>query len=53
MYGVLKLKRYFPGFNRFSEDIKAMLGFQPGYFWKACWAVVSPLFLWVSSKPGS
>ena len=36
------------GFRRFSQDIKNMLGFEPGYFWQACWAVVSPLFLIVS-----
>ncbi|KAG7273138.1 hypothetical protein CRUP_034536, partial [Coryphaenoides rupestris] len=31
--------------NRFSNDIKSMLGSAPGLFWKVCWVVISPAFL--------
>uniref|UniRef100_A0A8B9TRG5 Transporter n=1 Tax=Anas platyrhynchos TaxID=8839 RepID=A0A8B9TRG5_ANAPL len=31
--------------QRFSHDVKAMLGFTPGLFWKVCWAAISPALL--------
>ncbi|RXN30850.1 sodium-dependent serotonin transporter-like protein [Labeo rohita] len=31
--------------NRFSNDIKSMLGYTPGLFWKVCWVAISPAFL--------
>lgn len=37
------------GIQRFSHDVKAMLGFAPGLFWKVCWAAISPALLAVSS----
>ncbi|XP_026882980.2 solute carrier family 6 member 4b [Electrophorus electricus] len=36
---------WFYGINRFSSDIKAMLGYTPGIFWKVCWVAISPAFL--------
>jgi len=33
------------GFDNFSQDIKAMLGFTPGWYFKACWVVISPVLL--------
>ncbi|KAI6076226.1 Sodium-dependent serotonin transporter-like protein [Aix galericulata] len=33
------------GIQRFSHDVKAMLGFAPGLFWKVCWAAISPALL--------
>ena len=33
------------GYRNVAKDIKLMLGFQPMWFWKFCWAVVSPAFL--------
>uniref|UniRef100_A0A8C5AT39 Transporter n=1 Tax=Gadus morhua TaxID=8049 RepID=A0A8C5AT39_GADMO len=36
---------WFYGINRFSNDIKSMLGSAPGMFWKVCWVVISPAFL--------
>jgi len=33
------------GFDNFSLDIKAMLGFTPGWYFKVCWVVISPLLL--------
>ncbi|KAL7836221.1 hypothetical protein AOLI_G00275050 [Acnodon oligacanthus] len=36
---------WFYGINRFSNDIKAMLGYTPGLFWKVCWVAISPAFL--------
>lgn len=36
------------GIQRFSHDVKAMLGFTPGLFWKVCWVAISPALLAVS-----
>ncbi|CAF3768290.1 unnamed protein product [Adineta steineri] len=36
---------WFYGVNRFSNDIKAMIGTRPSLFWRAIWYVVSPIFL--------
>ncbi|XP_063050442.1 solute carrier family 6 member 4b [Engraulis encrasicolus] len=36
---------WFYGIQRFSNDIKAMLGYTPGLFWKVCWVAISPAFL--------
>lgn len=33
--------------KRFSADIKAMLGFDPGWWWKFCWLLCAPVFLMV------
>jgi len=33
------------GVNTFCKDLKYMLGVAPGWYFKACWAVVSPLIL--------
>ncbi|XP_065548962.1 sodium-dependent serotonin transporter-like [Lathamus discolor] len=33
------------GIQRFSHDVKAMLGFTPGVFWKVCWVAISPALL--------
>ena len=38
------------GTQKFSNDIEAMLGFQPGPFWKITWAYVSPIFILVFLK---
>nr|AKN21425.1 slc6a-5 [Schmidtea mediterranea] len=34
---------YLYGVKNFMKDIKMMLGFKPGYYWVACWMVVTPL----------
>nr|XP_033811783.1 sodium-dependent serotonin transporter-like [Geotrypetes seraphini] len=36
---------WFYGIQRFCNDVKAMLGFAPGMFWKVCWVAISPAFL--------
>lgn len=36
------------GITQFCSDVKEMLGFSPGWFWKTCWVAISPLFLLVS-----
>ncbi|KAG9339573.1 hypothetical protein JZ751_023464 [Albula glossodonta] len=36
---------WFYGIQRFSNDIKSMLGYAPGIFWKVCWVAISPAFL--------
>ncbi|KAM8797635.1 sodium-dependent serotonin transporter-like [Eudromia elegans] len=36
---------WFYGIQRFSGDVKAMLGFAPGIFWKICWVAISPALL--------
>ena len=33
------------GFKNVSKDIGLMLGSEPGYYWKVCWAAISPIFL--------
>jgi solute carrier family 6 dopamine transporter-like protein 3 len=35
------------GYKRFSSDIKFMLGFEVGLWWKFCWTFCAPLFLMV------
>lgn len=38
------------GLKRFLSDIKEMLGFEPGFYWRFCWAFVGPAFLVVGLK---
>lgn len=40
------------GIRRFSDDIKEMLGFPVGSWWKFCWAVVAPFFILVIIASG-
>ena len=35
------------GLKRFTADIKTMLGFEVGVWWKFCWIFCAPLFLMV------
>ncbi len=42
-------QKYFLGSEKFSHQIKEMLGSKPGIFWRICWRVISPLFLGVSA----
>jgi len=35
------------GMKRFCGDIKIMLGFEVGWWWKFCWVCCAPLFLMV------
>lgn len=41
---------WFYGANRFYEDIRDMIGYHPGRFWKWCWIVFTPLLCTVSEK---
>ncbi|XP_036994737.2 sodium-dependent serotonin transporter-like [Artibeus jamaicensis] len=36
---------WFYGITQFCSDVKKMMGFSPGWFWKTCWVAISPLFL--------
>lgn len=36
------------GVTQFCNDVKEMLGFSPGWYWRICWVAISPLFLLVS-----
>ncbi|CAJ0578750.1 unnamed protein product, partial [Mesorhabditis spiculigera] len=36
---------YFYGCRQFVLDLKEMLGFSPGMYWKLCWVIGAPLFL--------
>ena len=38
---------WFYGTKRLSADIKSMLGFEPGLYWRLCWVVISPVFVMV------
>ncbi|XP_064461237.1 sodium-dependent dopamine transporter-like [Ornithodoros turicata] len=40
------------GIRRFSEDIKEMLGFPVGCWWKFCWAGVAPFFILIIITSG-
>ncbi|KAK7862774.1 hypothetical protein R5R35_013837 [Gryllus longicercus] len=33
------------GTQRFCDDIKDMIGFSPGVYWRVCWRFVAPAFL--------
>lgn len=33
------------GTDRFCEDIRDMIGFTPGIYWRVCWRFVAPIFL--------
>lgn len=35
------------GTDRFCADIKDMISFSPGIYWRVCWKFVAPLFLMV------
>lgn len=39
---------FLTGIQRFCNDIKSMLGFSPGIYWRVCWVAISPAFLAVS-----
>jgi SNF family Na+-dependent transporter len=41
---------WFYGVNRFSNDIKAMIGSRPSLFWRSIWYLISPMFLLVSNS---
>ncbi|XP_072921939.1 solute carrier family 6 member 4b [Hemitrygon akajei] len=36
---------WFYGVQQFCNDIRTMLGFAPGLFWRVCWVGISPAFL--------
>ncbi|KOB76428.1 Transporter [Operophtera brumata] len=33
------------GTERFCEDIRDMIGFRPGMYWRVCWRYIAPIFL--------
>ncbi|KAF6206488.1 hypothetical protein GE061_017721 [Apolygus lucorum] len=33
------------GIERFSDDIRDMVGFAPGLYWRVCWKYLAPVFL--------
>lgn len=37
--------QYCYGMTRFSKDVESMIGFQPSIFWKVCWTLVCPIFV--------
>lgn len=41
---------YYPGLDQLCKDAEAMLGFQPGLYWRVCWKFVSPLLISVISS---
>jgi hypothetical protein len=43
-----RILSFYLGVNRFSFDIKAMIGTRPSLFWRIIWYLISPIFLLVS-----
>jgi solute carrier family 6 GABA transporter-like protein 1 len=41
---------WFYGADRFYEDIRSMIGYHPGRFWKWCWMFFTPLHCTVSKR---
>jgi solute carrier family 6 dopamine transporter-like protein 3 len=39
------MESLFLGTQRFCDDIKDMIGFAPGYYWRFCWKFAAPVFL--------
>ncbi|KAK0077863.1 hypothetical protein PV326_009741 [Microctonus aethiopoides] len=37
------------GTDRFCADIKDMIGFSPGLYWRVCWKFIAPIFILVSN----
>ncbi len=40
----------FVGLDNFKSDVQKMLGHTPNLYWRICWKIVSPAFLFVSTK---
>ena len=38
---------YIYGIRNFVADIREMLNFEPGVYWRVCWLALAPLFLLV------
>ena len=38
------------GLTDFKRDINKMLGHTPNIYWRVCWKIVSPSFLFVSNQ---
>ncbi|XP_013402004.1 sodium-dependent noradrenaline transporter isoform X1 [Lingula anatina] len=38
---------WFYGIDQFCKDVKKMLGFTPGIYWRICWKFISPIFVLV------
>ncbi|CAI5445079.1 unnamed protein product [Caenorhabditis angaria] len=36
---------YIYGIRQFVRDVKEMMGFRPGYYWKFCWCFAAPFIL--------
>ncbi|KAF2348235.1 Sodium:neurotransmitter symporter [Trinorchestia longiramus] len=43
---------WFYGLDRFTSDIRHMLGFQPSMYWIICWKFISPLFILITILMG-
>ncbi|XP_018024798.1 sodium-dependent dopamine transporter [Hyalella azteca] len=43
---------WFYGLDRFTADIRHMLGFQPSLYWIICWKFISPLFILITILMG-
>lgn len=38
------------GVEKFCADIKDMIGFTPGLYWRVCWKFVAPIFIIVRTN---
>jgi hypothetical protein len=46
----LSMRSVGAGTQRFCDDIRDMIGFSPGLYWRVCWRFVAPAFLMVSGR---
>ena len=47
---VARLHVTYLGLTDFKRDINKMLGHTPNIYWRVCWKIVSPSFLFVSNQ---
>lgn len=45
IYTIQSIFLLFLGTERFCEDIRDMIGFRPGVYWRFCWRFAAPAFL--------
>ncbi|KAJ8312840.1 LOW QUALITY PROTEIN: hypothetical protein KUTeg_010213 [Tegillarca granosa] len=44
-WAYVKFCKCFVGVDRFSDDIRTMIGYKPGLYWKVCWKFIAPFIM--------